>query len=508
MNDSYIVVGTLVRRKALSSRIVFLDIQMEDGSIAGVCIKGTCGGVGSAAEARSALKVGDVLEVAGQQDGVDRDTILAAHVGVILPWCEAGQGAPFAGPKRLPSGQPTRRVFPFSAGSFTIASPSEASREDAGSSDEPVLQLICPSFVNTGQCSKWRCGLRHDSANLKEERREWVRARLASRDKLASESGDPAEPHDKASGCRRASVFAAWLIHTFGFDVLCGGSGVLDVAGGRGALSCELGLAGVPCTLLDERRAPALEKWQWKRLKEMRWNRCVEAERAAGEVRNGASGLAGVESARGCAIAGETEIMRGGETAGGGQTAREDVIAHDWEIAREIAREGEDAPAASQAWLSWDDAPAATTDDTEHPEGGPSLDSTALSLPFSHLRRPLDALFEQECSSLLSTASALVGMHPDEATEPIVDAALRHRRPFAVVPCCVFARALPKFLPGGQPVHTYEQMLAYLQAKHPAIQRTHLPFTGRNVVLFWEPGGEDRAGGREQGASSVCESEV
>ena len=28
-------------------------------------------------------------------------------------------------------------------------------------------------------------------------------------------------------------------------------------------------------------------------------------------------------------------------------------------------------------------------------------------------------------------------MHPDEATEPIVDKAISERKPFAVVPCCV-----------------------------------------------------------------------
>jgi hypothetical protein len=37
----------------------------------------------------------------------------------------------------------------------------------------------------------------------------------------------------------------------------------------------------------------------------------------------------------------------------------------------------------------------------------------------------------------------LVGLHPDEATEAIVDAALWRCLPFAVVPCCVYARLSP-----------------------------------------------------------------
>jgi|EP01047_Picozoa_sp_COSAG01_P046661 hypothetical protein len=41
---------------------------------------------------------------------------------------------------------------------------------------------------------------------------------------------------------------------------------------------------------------------------------------------------------------------------------------------------------------------------------------------------------------LLRGASIIVGMHPDQATEPIVAAALALGKPFAVVPCwCVRA---------------------------------------------------------------------
>ena len=34
-------------------------------------------------------------------------------------------------------------------------------------------------------------------------------------------------------------------------------------------------------------------------------------------------------------------------------------------------------------------------------------------------------------------------MHPDQATEPIVDLALRLGVPFAVVPCCVYPGLFP-----------------------------------------------------------------
>jgi hypothetical protein len=132
----------------------------------------------------------------------------------------------------------------------------------------------------------------------------------------------------------------------------------------------------------------------------------------------------------------------------------------------------------------------------------------------------------------------VVGMHPDQATEPIVDFALKAGKPFAVVPCCVFPRenrhrrveakrsdssrnsreavdaakrtrtetsgaaadagkseeALPSPsvatpLPQRMvAVENHEQFVRYLAAKTPPsgkIEVTELPFGGRNTVVFW-----------------------
>lgn len=86
---------------------------------------------------------------------------------------------------------------------------------------------------------------------------------------------------------------------------------------------------------------------------------------------------------------------------------------------------------------------------------------------------------------LFQTCSVLVGMHPDEATEAIVDAALALNKPFAVVPCCVMSRIFPdRKLPDGTPVATYETLVEYLKAKDQRIQTAFLPFAGRNQVLY------------------------
>ena len=87
---------------------------------------------------------------------------------------------------------------------------------------------------------------------------------------------------------------------------------------------------------------------------------------------------------------------------------------------------------------------------------------------------------------LLKSCQAIVALHPDEATEFVVDAAVKRRVPFAVVPCCVFGRLFPgrRMPQTGAPVATYDDFLTYLMNKDPAIQRSTLNFDGANQVLW------------------------
>ena len=105
---------------------------------------------------------------------------------------------------------------------------------------------------------------------------------------------------------------------------------------------------------------------------------------------------------------------------------------------------------------------------------------------------------------ILSKATILVGLHPDECTEDIVDVALQYNKPFAIVPCCVFTGFFPlRVLPprrrnedddNGQqqeqeqprPVRTYEDFIEYLLLKNGNIQSHTLPFEGRNIVLYYK----------------------
>ncbi|KAI9912924.1 hypothetical protein PsorP6_005345 [Peronosclerospora sorghi] len=103
---------------------------------------------------------------------------------------------------------------------------------------------------------------------------------------------------------------------------------------------------------------------------------------------------------------------------------------------------------------------------------------------------------------LFANCSVLVGMHPDEATEAIVDAALTLRKPFAIVPCFVMSRVFPdRRCWDGTPVVTYETFIKYLREKHPSVQRHFLPFAGCNQVLYVFDYAHDPRGDIAQAAS-------
>ena len=71
----------------------------------------------------------------------------------------------------------------------------------------------------------------------------------------------------------------------------------------------------------------------------------------------------------------------------------------------------------------------------------------------------------------------VAALHPDEATEPAVQAAVAHGVDFAVVPCCVFP------LDGIR--RSRAAWLAHLTSLAPGARVTTLPIGGANDVLWW-----------------------
>lgn len=93
--------------------------------------------------------------------------------------------------------------------------------------------------------------------------------------------------------------------------------------------------------------------------------------------------------------------------------------------------------------------------------------------------------FVEDYGELLQGISTLVGLHPDQPTEDILDVALQVNKPLAIVPCCVFPGFFPfRTLPSGKFVQTYEDFLEYLLLKDSRLKRCDLPFEGKNTVIY------------------------
>lgn len=100
-----------------------------------------------------------------------------------------------------------------------------------------------------------------------------------------------------------------------------------------------------------------------------------------------------------------------------------------------------------------------------------------------------------DMESLIQKASVLVGMHADGATEAIVDIALLYKKPFCVVPCCVFPNLFKsrtirvvdeEGVERDVTVRSYEHFCQYLMDKDPRFQQCTLPIDGRNVAIWWD----------------------
>ena len=67
--------------------------------------------------------------------------------------------------------------------------------------------------------------------------------------------------------------------------------------------------------------------------------------------------------------------------------------------------------------------------------------NTSLSGRECEPGREVDSL--REAQWIVTHCSVLIGMHPDQAAEHLIDFALLNNKPFAVVPCCVYHRQFP-----------------------------------------------------------------
>eukprot|EP00957_Ditylum_brightwellii_P095210 7251403-Ditylum_brightwellii.AAC.1 len=92
---------------------------------------------------------------------------------------------------------------------------------------------------------------------------------------------------------------------------------------------------------------------------------------------------------------------------------------------------------------------------------------------------------DDDVCDIVRNCSMICGLHPDQATEPIVTLALRLNVPFAILPCCVMPSLFPNRIQKrhGDPVRSYSAFCQYLLDMAPEERKfevAHLPFVGRN----------------------------
>lgn len=301
---------------------------------------------------------------------------------------------------------------------------------------------------------------------------------MQAKRQISHHASDPHQNTTKNQHRERALYFAHWLIQTFTREFLNSGSGVLDIAGGRGDLSWELQTRqGIQSTIVEPRSGKGMRKWQRKWLQQFKAATLTMSSEGQG-----------------------VEVTPAKETNDNSATDNTDMNA--------VSSEKVDDPEEQEP------------DEEKDMEGLRDFIPTTLTYPLQttepmHIQALLDDQFLISHQDLVSSSSILVGLHPDQATEPIVKAALKTGKPFAVIPCCVFGRdnphrRLPK-LPTQtntndehltvarretmgeennddlltRPVTSYDDFVLWLSSLHPGIETAWLNFEGMNRVLFW-----------------------
>ncbi len=108
------------------------------------------------------------------------------------------------------------------------------------------------------------------------------------------------------------------------------------------------------------------------------------------------------------------------------------------------------------------------------------------SFELKSLADNFDTDFFERHPNIRSSVRLVVGLHPDQATEPLVDVCLQNAIPFAVIPCCVFASTNQgrRLKASNKEPTTYQDFCQYLMEKSLEINAQNLNFRGRNKVLF------------------------
>lgn len=355
-----------------------------------------------------------------------------------------------------------------------------------GAGTPPGLPL-CKHYVRSGRCCyAGGCFFAHPEG-----------VGVAALERVLSRRLDPnAKVANRGQGRRnyvkndsRASVFRRWLLDAFGVERLMAGSGVLDVASGKGELAWELvNLNGIPAVAVEPRPLELKsfrKKWSYG----MYWRNPVFHSHLHCK-HNSAAPTTDPQQLR---------LLLSPELVSWAAAAPQPASGEEESAREEKEEEGSGAFAAacSQARrLRWTRRGLTEHEDEEGEAGRahcPADAEDAERLAAADLEHEdaeevsdgMPVTSAAEAAGLIRSCSVVAALHPDQAAEHAVRLALALRKPFAVVPCCVYSAQFPRRrLDGGAPVRTYDDLLQYLEELDPRIQREDLDFEGKRVVLY------------------------
>ncbi|DBB06504.1 TPA: hypothetical protein ACH3X1_012055 [Trebouxia sp. C0004] len=464
---------------------------------------------------------------------------------------------------------PGNAIYPW--GDYTGYMHLSCALKEADGQGVELLPPVCKHWSRRGYCLyKEKCFYRHPPDALPQKAIFDASNHNATTNQAQRISNRGVGRRNLVRNAFRAGVFRRFLMDTFGQEQLRKGSGVLDIAGGKGELSFELlNLNGIQATVVEPRALQLWRqhKWMLKGYYHRNINFLAYVDHAHGQFVSGervcvdpphlrmvfdeavinslltASPDQGLQSpSAGQAIHKHTGHAAGLSAEGShlqsGPDSRHDMKAVVGGGAQQISDRLPDHQAVHSHHASLDSHnPAQLVEKDEewravlqqsmqlakdsrwthkglqHEDGQawaeaetgePLSEAQQHELPEATARCTISESAVAESSEADDTAggtditdmdlarriiqecSVIVGIHPDQAAEPIINFAQRTSRPFAMVPCCVYPMEFPRRrLPDGTHVRKYEQLIQYLQSRDPEhIQVATLPFEGRNQVVY------------------------
>lgn len=84
----------------------------------------------------------------------------------------------------------------------------------------------------------------------------------------------------------------------------------------------------------------------------------------------------------------------------------------------------------------------------------------------------------------IQDASLIFGLHPDQASDSIINISMKYSKNFAIIPCCVFPNLFERVLKNEKKVIDYLDYIEWLKENIKDYKLKYLNFQGRNQVIY------------------------